>query len=237
MAPTLRKYMFDRDFSPQAPPEREQAEEIEEVVEEPPPPSFSEDELNMARDLAFDQGRQQGRAEAEESLAATVVQALETLAGAMDDLAARQHLANEETQRAAIDLAMVVLRKMLPAACRVHAFDEVIGTIEEVIGTILDEPRLIVRVAEPLVAPVRERLEPLALDHGFEGRVVVQAAPRLAAGDCRIEWADGGAERNQARLMADIEARVAQALAPPEHPSPGRAAPGTDAPALGEDAP
>jgi flagellar assembly protein FliH len=40
---------------------------------------------------------------------------------------------------------------------------------------------------------------------GFEGKVVVMAAPGLGAADCKVEWADGGAERDVERLMRDIE--------------------------------
>ncbi len=32
----------------------------------------------------------------------------------------------------------------------------------------------------------------IAHAHGFDGRLVVLAEPDIAAGDCRIEWADGG---------------------------------------------
>jgi len=109
-----------------------------------------------------------------------------------------------------------VLKKMLPAACERHAFDEVTRVVEEVVGHVLDEPRIIVRVAAPLVDGVRAQLEAVVQGRGFEGRVVVQADDRLPLGDCRVEWTDGGAERDQARLMADIEAAVDRALAPPE---------------------
>jgi flagellar assembly protein FliH len=113
-------------------------------------------------------------------------------------------------------VALAVLKKVLPAACELHAFDEVTRVVEEVVGHLLDEPRIIVKTAEPLVEAVRERLEAVCASHGFEGRVVVQADARLSPGDCRVEWADGGAERDQARLMADIEATIERSLAPPE---------------------
>ena len=43
----------------------------------------------------------------------------------------------------------------------------------------------------------------------FEGRLVVLAEPDIALGDCRIEWADGGINRDSAAADAAIGAAVA----------------------------
>ena len=45
--------------------------------------------------------------------------------------------------------------------------------------------------------------------HSFEGRLVVLAEPDIAVGDCRIEWADGGINRDSAAADAAIGAAVA----------------------------
>ena len=34
---------------------------------------------------------------------------------------------------------------------------------------------------------------------------MVLADPQLAPGDCRIEWADGGVNRNEAAILATVE--------------------------------
>lgn len=209
--------MFDLDFDHPTPAEPRATEaeaepEAPEEPEPPPPPTFTEEELAIARDSAYAEGRESGRAEAMETLEQATAAALTAITGHMDALFGRQEEANDANARNAVRVAMAVLHKILPAACEKHAFDEVAKVVEEVVGHILDEPRIIVRLAAALVDPVRDRLEAVAQAHGFEGRVVVQADPRLAAGDCRVEWTDGGAERDQARLMQEIEAAVARAL-------------------------
>jgi flagellar assembly protein FliH len=218
-----RKYMFDLDFG--QPPQQARAAQIEaeqqaaaeeEIPDEPPPPMFTEEELNMVREAAFQEGREAGYAEAAEADARQIALAVTALTERFDTVFRQQDEANDANARAAVRVAMAVLKKMLPAACETHAFDEVARVVGDVVAHILDEPRIIVRVAAPLVEPVRERLEAAAEGQGFEGRVVVQADPRLAVGDARVEWTDGGAERNQARLMEDIEMTVERALAPPE---------------------
>lgn len=220
MAP-YRKYMFDVDFGRPAQAQAVVAEpeedEPEEAVEpEPPAPTFTEEELSFARDSAFEEGRQAGMGEALEQSERMIATALTALSDQMQTVFRQQEQANDENSRTATRVALAVLKKVLPAACETHAFDEVTRVVEGVVGHLLDEPRIIVKVADPLVEAVRERLEAVCAAHGFEGRVVVQADARLTPGDCRVEWTDGGAERDQARLIQDIEATVERALAPPE---------------------
>ena len=57
------------------------APEKEEIPEDlpPPPPTFSEDELAAARDIAFEQGRQQGQREQREARETRVAELLEII--------------------------------------------------------------------------------------------------------------------------------------------------------------
>ena len=56
-------------------------------------------------------------------------------------------------------------------------------------------------------------LSEIAERSGFAGRLVVLAAPDMVVGDCRIEWADGGATRDQAALQVAIGDAVERYLA------------------------
>ena len=218
-----QKYMFDLDFGP--PPanrpkpsvQAEDAYQAEPEPELPPAPTFTEEDLQVVREAAYEEGHRNGIAEANETQQALLAASLERVSNALAMLDSAQADANDANQRIAARVAMAVLKKVLPAACEQNAFEEVVRTVQECLGHVLDEPRIIVRVDSALVDPMRERLEQTAIEHGFEGRVVVQADTRVAIGDCRVEWTDGGAERDQTRLIADIENAVNRALAPPEH--------------------
>ncbi len=215
--------MFDLDFDHPGGPhaaERMAEPETEDMPEEEeealPPPTFTEEELQLAREAAYEEGRQAAIAEALELSERLTALAMTNLSDQMPNVFRQQEEANDANARAASRVALAVLKKVLPAACERYAFEEVTRVVEDVVGHLLDEPRIIVKAAQPLVEAVRERLEAVCAAHGFEGRVVVQADARLSPGDCRVEWADGGAERDQARLMADIEAAIERSLAPPE---------------------
>jgi flagellar assembly protein FliH len=75
-----------------------------------------------------------------------------------------------------------------------------------------DEPRLVVRVADALLDPLNESLQAARSSAGFEGKIVLLADDSVANGDIRIEWADGGAERDSTRLWREIDEIVARAL-------------------------
>ena len=217
----LRKYAFDLDFTAgaqkrDAAPAPTAAPEAEPVAAAPEPAQmFTEEELSMARDMAFEDGRRHGYIEGAEAAGIHSTSAIDAMSKGLDQLAALQAEANAQIQKDAVRLAMAVLRRALPATAAKYAFDEVTHMVEEVVSHVLDEPRIIVRVVEALVEPVRERMTEVALSHGFEGRVVVQADPRVELGDVRVEWTDGGAERDMGRLMADIEGIVERGLAAP----------------------
>lgn len=219
-----QKFMFDLDFGPPqtkrpapAVDDQDMAMAEEPEPELPPPPTFTEEDLQVVREAAYEEGHRNGMAEANETQQALLAAAMDRVSNALAMLDAAQADANDANQRVAARVAMAVLKKMLPAASEEHAFEEIVRTVEEILPNVLDEPRIIVRVDSSLVDPLRERLEQSAIQHGFEGRVVVQTDPRVAIGDCRVEWTDGGAERDQVRLIADIEAAVNRALAEPDH--------------------
>jgi flagellar assembly protein FliH len=59
-----------------------------------------------------------------------------------------------------------------------------------------------------LYATAKEKLDDIVRAKSFEGRLVVLAEPDITVGDCRIEWADGGINRDSAAADAVISEAV-----------------------------
>ena len=74
-------------------------------------------------------------------------------------------------------------------------------------------PHLVVRINDSLYEAARERIERLAKQSGFEGRLVILAEPDIATGDCKIEWADGGVVLERAAIDAKINELVGRYIA------------------------
>jgi flagellar assembly protein FliH len=74
-------------------------------------------------------------------------------------------------------------------------------------------PHLVIRINDSLYDGARERIEKLAKQSGFEGRLVILAEPDVPTGDCRIEWADGGIVLDRAAIDSKINELVGRYMA------------------------
>jgi len=76
-----------------------------------------------------------------------------------------------------------------------------------------DEQRIAVMLPPQHLETLKERIDRIALERGFAGKLILIADDGLGPSDCRVEWADGGAERLYERLFAQIEMEFAKAIA------------------------
>jgi len=218
MTNKMQKYLFDTDFG--APRiavvdmgyADEEPEEMVEAEPEPPPPTFTEEELGLARDQAFAAGRQAGLQEAAQALQQMVGMAMATCAHHLQGLGAAQNAANEALSRDAIAIALAVVKKLHPAFCRSHGVEEIEAAVADALGNLDRVARITVKVHPDLVELVREKSEALVAEAGFEGKLVVVGDAAMPPGDCRLDWGDGGAERDAASCWTDIEKAVEAAL-------------------------
>ena len=222
----MQKYLFDTDFA--APKvnvvemgteEMEPEEIVQAEPEPPPPPTFSEEELALARDQAFEAGRQQGLQEAAASLQQMLGMAMATCAHHLQSLNLAQTAANEALGKDAVAIGLATVRKLAPAFAKSHGLAEVEAALADAMGNLDRVARITVKVNPDLVEAVKEKGEALVVDTGFEGKLVVTGDAHMAPGDCRVEWGEGGVERDAARTWADIDKAVETALGKLEIPS------------------
>jgi flagellar assembly protein FliH len=74
-------------------------------------------------------------------------------------------------------------------------------------------PHIAVRIGADIYDAAKTQLEEIARTRGFEGRLMVEADASLAAGDCRIEWSEGGVTRDRAATLVVIDDVVARYIA------------------------
>ena len=128
------KFFFDRDFG-------ENAEE-RSARGEPPPPSFSEEELTLARESAYREGVEAGLTQGLQSWEATLAQTLERAAERLSSLSA-QHAEQVASLRGeAARVAYLIASKLASSVVRSRPEREVIALIEQCLPDLCDEPRL-----------------------------------------------------------------------------------------------
>ena len=213
----IQKYLFDTDFGmPRiAAVDMGHAETVEVIEEEPPPPpppTFSEEELTLAREQAYDQGRQAGHQEAAQSLEQMIGMSLATAVHHLQNLGAAQAADAENVAKEAAAVAVAIVRKLHPEFARRYGLEEVEAAVLDCLRNLDRTPKVTLKVHPELVEAVKEKIEGLAERAAFDGKLGVVADGSLGPGDCRVEWGDGGAERDQSAVWSQVDQAVEAAL-------------------------
>lgn len=173
-------------------------------------------ELNVARDEGMRAGAAQERATTERMQA----EALTAISDRLAAIAQQQAAALENMSKEAVALAMAIARKVAPNLMRRQPTAEIEGMIAECLQQLIDEPRVVVRTPDTLLDGLKGRVDEIAAGCGFAGNVVLLADPALGAGDCTLEWADGGAEREVEAIWRDLDARLGTTPEGQDGPAP-----------------
>ncbi len=175
-------------------------------------PKYGVRDIEKARDEAYAEGVtagiQQSLASYESQIAATLNRIAEASA---DLLRGRRQLAVELRQEAA-QLALMIAAKLAPALMQEQPQKEIEVLVAGCLVDNHDEPRIVIRVNPDQLKDLKQRILGLADDSGFTGDIVLLAEDGIALGDCRLEWADGGVERDSGQLAECTEQAVAKYL-------------------------
>jgi flagellar assembly protein FliH len=206
---TPRKYLFDLSFDHASGPVSVRFQR------NPTEPTFTRTEVDAACAKAREEGHQAALAEAAAAIDGRLAQAAEALVSGLASLAERSDEFRRETETRAIELLRAVVGKAVPALVRKEPLADLEAMVIECLREAADEPRIVLRIAPDLFEPMRRRLDAIAHGHGFGGKFVLLVDESIGPADGRLEWADGGADRNAARLARDLDAALARALLNP----------------------
>jgi flagellar assembly protein FliH len=192
------KFLFDMDFA--AAGEREAAIPLADHAAK----------LAEAEAAAHRKGYAEAQTDAGIEAERRIADALERVAVSLTEANTALRTIEARLECEAVEVAVAVARKLAPALIEHEPFAEISALAGGCFRELIASPHIAVRVNEAVYAAVREKLDGIARAHGFEGRMVVLGEPGIAAGDCRIEWADGGINRERAAADAAIGEAVAR---------------------------
>jgi flagellar assembly protein FliH len=178
----------------------------------PPPPRFELDDLARVAAFAWHEGRTQARAEAVASLEARLLEAQDAIAAGLAGLAETGWCERDAATLLATELALALARAIVPAALARAPLDDIAGMVADCLARLHDAPPLEILVAADLVEPCRLQVERLAGEAGYGGEIRVTVDPRLAPGDARVAWPEGGAKRDLRAIAAEAEGLVQRLL-------------------------
>ncbi len=195
------KFLFDTDFSA-----TDKARERQNQAEIAARVAAAEARAYQA---GFDAAMQEARAESDRRVAL----ALEEIAIGIRGIASRFSGIENRMETEAVDVAVAVARKLCGALIAEQPLGEITALVSDCFSHLVSTPHLVVRINAALYDVAHERIERLAKQSGFEGRLVILAEPEIASGDCRIEWADGGVVLDRAAIETKISELVGRYLA------------------------
>ncbi|WP_213775900.1 FliH/SctL family protein [Bradyrhizobium sp. dw_78] len=196
------KFLFDTDFS--AP---------DKARERPATPAEIAQKIAAAEASAYRDGFAAAQREAKAESDRRAALALEEIGIAIKNIAARYSGIENRMETEAVDVAVAVARKLCSELIAGEPLAEITGLVRECFSHLVATPHLVVRINDSLYDGARERIEKLAKQSGFDGRLVILAEPGIANGDCKIEWADGGVVRERAAVEAKINELVGRYMA------------------------
>ena len=195
------KFLFDMDFSaPDRMRERASPAEIAQKV--------AAAEARAYRD-GYDAAMREAKAESDRRSAL----ALEEIGIAVKAIASRFSGIEIRMETEAVDVAVAVARKLCSTLIAAEPLSEIIGLVKDCFSHLVSTPHLVVRINDSLYDAAHERIERMAKQSGFAGRLVILAEPEIETGDCRIEWADGGVVLERAAIEAKINELVGRYIA------------------------
>lgn len=193
------KFMFDEDFAAGTKPTITVIEADRRRV----------DAEAQAYRKGFAAGQAQAHGEADQRIAAAlgvIAEGFGRLDHALSGIETRL-----ETE--AVEVSVAVAAKLAPELVAREPFAEISALANECFHQLVAAPHVVVRIGADIFEMAKEKLEEIARAKGFEGRLVVLADEAMAPGDCKIEWADGGVNRDQAATLSAIDDVVGRYVA------------------------
>jgi len=194
---SARKFLFERSFDSglaSAAQERE-----------PPPQKYTKKQIDALKQEAFEAGQTAGQKammeDQQQYMNVLLSQLDQKLGHLIKDSAAHWQRQLTHLQ----EIALLIARRLLPAYAARYGLDEIQDIVTQVISDCAREPRLVVRVGEAQFDAVSAGIKTITEQQAYAGKVVILAEPALGPADCRVEWADGGIERDMEALWKDID--------------------------------
>ena len=195
---TQRKFTFDTEFlgAEDRPAPAARARQKQTLTTE---------ELDNLQTLARLEGENNAQARGAEALERSIAALTISVRAALDQSHAEIEILRDDAAR----LALAMARKIAPAALAALPAGDIEIALRQAMHQAIGEPRVTLRAAPAVTEVLEPRLADIALEEGYDGRVMIAADPAMKAGDCRIEWRGGGAERSEQAIEEALSALIA----------------------------
>ena len=194
-----QRFMFNTSFDPEA---------MKAEAQKKIPPTFTEEQVAVAKEQSYDQGFVAGKEAALRDIQSQQNEILSHIQIIFERMADEVWKMAAQKKQAASDIALAIARKIVPDFVRKNGLQEMLAAIEGTVTEMINEPRMVLRLSETQFDDISREMNALTARVGYGGKMIILADNTLAANDCRLEWADGGMERSINLIWSEIEKQM-----------------------------
>lgn len=179
----------------------------------PPPPrkrAYTDAQIENIREEAFNDGITAGEKSALSRIEMRCAETLTHISAQIPDLYTDVSEKITVLQKQSADLALLISKVLAPALIAREPLAEIEQLFVACVGHLRAEPRIVIRMEEGLVESLKDKLENVARQAGYTGRIVLLGEPDALPAQCQIEWADGGVTHRSPEQLAIIEKMISQ---------------------------
>jgi flagellar assembly protein FliH len=176
------------------------------------PPTFSEADLNSAKEIAFKQGIQEGKAEIMAGIEREISATLDTIALKIDILINGHKKWSDSITEETIKFAHAIMKKLAPQLAQGSELPEIENAIKNALSFLNKQPKVTVQISNNLRQPLQEKILLMSSRTGFEGEIVLVDDPNIATGDCKLNWDSGEMERSISNTWKQIDSIIERVI-------------------------
>ena len=197
MAQPSNKFTFDTEF-------RVEGDVLSKAALARRKQTLTTEEIQNMCARAKQEGTQVSEVKASENINQTLAALVIAIRAALD----QSHAEVERVRAEAAMLAFAAAKKISAAALAALPAGDVETALREAMHQAIGEPRITLRAAPNVIAALRDQVEAIAHEEGYEGRVLLAADAAIKGADCRIEWRGAGSERSEAAIETALNVLI-----------------------------
>lgn len=197
-APKIKETQFSEISEPQIFVEEEPA-----IVAEPIK-TYTQEELDEQLKRAEERGYERGFKSSAEDNEKQAIVLLENLNNKLMALVADAAGSQKQQEQNVLALSKEIVLKLLPSLAEENAVAEIERFLSGNFPNFSKEAKLSFYFHPDMLKRVQEIIASLANSNDFEGKISLHKDAALEIGDCKVEWENGGVEKNIHKMLEKV---------------------------------
>ena len=214
-----KKFMFDVAFDSEKDLAEVEVANTQETIGaeaevEIEAPTFSQQDIDSARNEGFERGREEATRELATAVERQTLDMLATIGTRLNELFESEQQADAAHAREAVVVSLSIVRKLFPHLSDAHGAQEVEALVLRAMSELTEETKVTLRLHPDMLVLMKEKISALAAETRFKGSIEFHGDEAMEKSDCRITWGMGGIARSTADIWHKIDEIVEENLGP-----------------------